>query len=164
METRGKEIENAGIRLKARTLFLPIDNRLFRLASLSGLMGPGMSGWMKKRSEIAAWQLGPASFAALPGEMYPEMVNGGVEVPKGNDFNLTHPVEHPSMRLAMPGEFKFVFGTTNDQIGYVIPKSQWDAEAPYSFQSKPQYGEENSLGPETGPILYQAFINLWKGM
>ncbi|MGE4568426.1 MAG: hypothetical protein AB7C90_04480 [Bacteroidales bacterium] len=164
LETQGKEVENAGIRLKVQTLFLPIDNPLFRWASLTGLMGRGMSGWMKKRSEIAGWQIGPASFATLPGEMYPEMVNGGVLALRGNDFNLTRPVEDPSMRRIMPGEFKFIFGTTNDEIGYVIPKSQWDAKPPYSFRSKPQYGEENSLGPETGPLLHRAFVDLWKAL
>jgi len=164
LEIHGKDVENTGIRLKVETIFLPIDNPLFRWASLTGMMGRGMSGWMKKRSEIAGWQLGPASFATLPGEMYPEMVNGGSLALRGNDFDLTRPAEEPSMRRIMPGEFKFVFGTTNDEIGYVIPKSQWDAKPPYSFRSKPQYGEENSLGPETGPLLHRAFLELWKDM
>ena len=154
--------ENMGIRLKVKTIYLPIANPLFRKAALIGLLRGGMSGWMKKRSEIAGWCLGPASFATLPGEMYPEMINGGVAALKGNDFNLDKPVEDPAMRVFMAGNYRFVFGTTNDQIGYVIPKSQWDVEPPFCFDSARQYGEENSLGPETGPILYSEFKALWK--
>ena len=158
----GKIVENVGIRLKVKTIYLPIENPIFRKAALIGLLRGGMSGWMKKRSEIAGWCIGPASFATLPGEMYPEMVNGVAVALNGNDFNLLKPVEDKALRAFMTGDYRFVFGTSNDQIGYVIPKSQWDMEPPFSFDSSKQYGEENSLGPETGPILYNEFKTLWK--
>jgi len=45
---------------------------------------------------------------------------------------------------------------SNDEIGYIIPKSQWDVEAPYTYEDdEAPYGEENSIGPETAPILYR---------
>jgi hypothetical protein len=56
----------------------------------------------------------------------------------------------------MPGKYKFVFGLANDEIGYIIPKSQWDMKAPYTYGRKDSpYGEENSLGPETASILHK---------
>ena len=56
----------------------------------------------------------------------------------------------------MPGKYKFVFGLANDEIGYIIPKSQWDVDAPYTYNRKDSpYGEENSLGPETAFILHK---------
>jgi hypothetical protein len=61
----------------------------------------------------------------------------------------------------MPGEYKFLLGLGNDEIGYILPKSQWDAEPPYTYgrDSNP-YGEIVSPGPETGPIYYRAVTEL----
>ena len=37
--------------------------------------------------------------------------------------------------------------------GDIIPNRQWDVEPPCCYsRKKPQYGESNSLGPETAPI------------
>jgi hypothetical protein len=61
----------------------------------------------------------------------------------------------------MPGRMKFVFGLANDEIGYIIPKSQWDREPPYLYGSeKPVYGEINSVGPETASLIHAALREL----
>ena len=55
----------------------------------------------------------------------------------------------------MPGRVKFVFGLANDEIGYIIPKSEWDEKPPYLFgSSKPVYGEINSVGPDTAGVIH----------
>ncbi len=90
---------------------------------------------MKMRSELAVFKIGPLSFATLPGEVYPEIINGGIEAPEGRDFNI-EPVEVPSVREMMKGKYKFIFGLANDEIGYIIPKSQWDAKAPYTYKKE----------------------------
>jgi len=60
------------------------------------------------------------------------------------------------MRELMPGRYRFVIGLANDEIGYIIPKSQWDVEEPYTYnRDDAPYGEENSIGPETAPILHR---------
>ena len=47
-----------------------------------------------------------------------------------------------------------IIGLGNDEIGYIMPKRQWDAKAPFCYgRKKDQYGEENSVGPDTGPIF-----------
>ena len=106
------------------------------------------------RTELAVFQVGPVTFVAVPGEIYPEIVNGGVESPPGADYDMD-PVEVPAVRNMMPGKFKFVLGLANDEIGYILPKSQWDSKAPFTYgrESSP-YGEENSAGPDTGPIIH----------
>jgi len=155
MEKPVEEVDTAGISLIVRTLSLPIDNTLFRLGTMFGILDRGTSGWMKMRSELSVFKIGPLSFATLPGEVYPEIVNGGVETPEGRDFNI-EPVEVPSVREMMPGKYKFIFCLANDEIGYIIPKSQWDAKAPFAYERKDSpYGEENSLGPETAPMLHK---------
>jgi regulation of enolase protein 1 (concanavalin A-like superfamily) len=87
-------------------------------------------------------------------------VNGGVERAPGGDFEL-EPVELPPIRELLPTGPQFVFGMANDEIGYIIPKSEWDRQPPYLYDStKPVYGEVNSVGPETAPILHRAFTEL----
>ncbi|MBD3275253.1 MAG: hypothetical protein GF372_08080 [Candidatus Marinimicrobia bacterium] len=116
------------------------------------------------RSEIAAFTLGPASFVTIPGEIYPEIMNGGVEVPEGADFSI-EPVETPPVRSVMPGEFRFLLGLANDEIGYILPKTQWDTKPPYTYgRNSNPYGEVVSLGPETGPIYYRAVSELLENL
>lgn len=153
MKNHPVQVEEAGINLRAKTFRLALDNSLFRLAALIGLMDADMSGWMKKRTEAAAWSIGPASFLTVPGEIYPEIVNGGIDALPGRDFEI-EPRETPPLRALMDKEFRFVMGLTNDEIGYIIPQSQWDVKPPFVYREKAYYGEENSLGPHTAPNLY----------
>ncbi|HOI48498.1 MAG TPA: hypothetical protein PK167_04290, partial [Prolixibacteraceae bacterium] len=154
-EKPSEVIDSAVISVVVRSVSLPIRNRLFRLATALGVMNRGTTGWMKMRSELAFIRVGPISMVTIPGEIYPELVNGGVEAPAGNDFGI-EPLEVPAIREMMPGKYKFVFGLANDEIGYIIPKSQWDVKAPYTYnRDNSPYGEENSLGPETASILHR---------
>jgi hypothetical protein len=155
MNNPEERIDTADIDLIVRTVELPIKNLLFRIGTAGGLIHRGTVGWMKMRSELSVFNLGPISFATLPGEAYPEMINGGVEAPEGADFGI-QPLEVPPVREMMKGKYKFIFCLANDEIGYIIPKSQWDEKAPYTYGRKDApYGEENSLGPETAPLLYR---------
>jgi len=154
------EISRGGITLRARSTELTLKNKLFRLGLALGVIDRGMTGWMRFRSEIAYWRLGPASFLHHPGEMYPEIADGGIEAPVGQDFAID-PVEVTPLRQIMHGEYRFIAGLSNDMIGYIIPKSQWDEKLPYTYgyESRP-YGEINSLGPETGPVIHAALKRL----
>ena len=61
----------------------------------------------------------------------------------------------------MDGKFKFVLGLANDEIGYIIPKSEWDEKPPYLYNADHSpYGEVNSIGPETGPLIYHHLVSL----
>lgn len=162
MEQATEVIDSASISMVVRTLSLPIDNKLFRLATALGVMDRGTSGWMKMRSELSVIQVGPVSMVTIPGEAYPELINGEIEAPEGRDFDIA-PQEIPVVRDMMPGKYKFVFGLANDEIGYIIPKSQWDVKAPYSYNRKDSpYGEENSLGSETASILHRNIQEMLK--
>lgn len=155
MEKPLEILDSASISLIVKTVEFPIDNTLFKLGSMLGVLDRGTVGWMKMRSEVSACRIGPLTIVTIPGEPYPELINGGIEAPEGNDFGI-QPQELPVVRDMMPGKYKFVFGLANDEIGYIIPKSQWDVEAPYTYGRKDSpYGEENSLGPETASILHR---------
>ena len=51
-----------------------------------------------------------------------------------------------------------IIGLANDEVGYILPKRQWDEKPPFTYGRKTApYGEVNSLGPDTGPTLCDAF-------
>lgn len=154
------ELRHGSLAVRARSLPIPLDNPpLFLLASL-GVVQRGFVEWGALRTEIAAIRLGPASFLAVPGEIYPELVNGGIESPPGRDFEDAPP-EEPPLRALMPGRFRFVIGLANDAIGYIVPKSEWDDEPPWLYgEEEETYGEVVSLGPETAPSLHAAMAAL----
>ena len=67
----------------------------------------------------------------------------------------------PAIKPQMTAPFRMLFGLANDEIGYIIPKSEWDEKAPW-LQNAPKrwYGEVNSIGPEAAPMIAAAFAAL----
>ena len=153
-------LKEGSISLVANTFEIPLHNPIFRLGASLGILDRGMTGIFRVQSEVAAIKIGPAMFVTTPGEIYPEIVNGGIEAPEGRDFNI-QPIEVPPIRKAMNAEYKFVLGLANDEIGYIIPKSEWDEKAPHIYEYKASpYGEINSMGPETAPIVHKQIIKI----
>ena len=150
--------------IRAKTIALQMDNSLFQLAAFVGIFDRGFVGWKQIRSEVASWKLGPATFVHVPGELYPEILYGGIESPKGGDFQLA-PVEVPALREKIPGKYVFFSGMSNDMIGYIVPKSQWDVNPPFTYDYKERpYGEINSLGPETAPKIHGEVLGVLKDL
>jgi hypothetical protein len=116
------------------------------------------------RSEVGYLSLGQLDIAVIPGEIYPELVLGKVQDPAdpGADYP-TAPAE-PAVYAQMKGRHKMIIGLGNDELGYIIPKRQWDEQKPYCYGlKKSQYGEINSVGPEAAPILCGIFRDLAVG-
>ncbi|UCF35522.1 MAG: hypothetical protein JSU96_11820 [Acidobacteriota bacterium] len=154
------EIHEASLAVRAKTIPFPIENPILQFGAAIGVIDRGFIGWSTLRTEVAAFTLGEISFITVPGEIYPEIIEGGIESPPGQDF-LIEPVEIPPVREKMPGRYRFVLGLANDEIGYIIPKSEWDEDAPYLYNAEESpYGEINSPGPETGPILHREILSL----
>jgi hypothetical protein len=148
------------IGIQAQTISAPLDNVGFLLAPVIGLMDRGHERWKVMRTEVGLVTLGDISFACIPGEIYPEIVNGGIETPPGADYPIA-PVEVPPIRELMPGKIKFIFGLANDEIGYLIPKSEWDRQPPYLYNSTGHlYGEVNSVGPDAAGAVHQGIKEL----
>lgn len=150
-----ERIENPAITVRAKTFNFKVQNTLFRLGGLLGVLKRGFVNFNEMRSEVNLVTLGDVSLLTVPCELNPEIANGGVETPEGRDFP-GEVIEAPPFRQLMPGKYKFVLGLANDEIGYVMPRSHWDAKKPHTFGNKKAfYGEVNSLGPDTGPTLYR---------
>jgi hypothetical protein len=93
--------------------------------------------------------------ALVPGELYPELSVGGVERYSGADFPDA-PIETPIKQL-MTADFKMLVGLADDEIGYIIPKAEWDEKEPWlNGAPKAWYGEVNSVGPEAAPLIVSA--------
>jgi hypothetical protein len=168
--------------VRSREVFLPMDNRLFELARRLGVLRRDAYLWagdpyrakkadpaeakkrIATRTEVGWLRLGQLEVAAISGEIYPELVLGKVQDPPdpGADFPKA-PVE-PAIYAQMRGPHRMILGLANDEIGYIIPRRQWDEKPPFCYgRKKKQYGEVNSLGPQTAPLLCEAFRDLVKG-
>ncbi len=159
-----KSITNPVLTLHAKSFRFRIQNKYFKLGALVGVFDRSFFRISWIRSEVDLMTIGPAWFVSIPGEVNPEIINGGIETPPGRDFEISS-VEVPPLRELMKGEINFVIGLANDEVGYIMPKTHWDAKAPYTYgTSEPMYGEINSLGPETGPELHRQIKGLIDSM
>lgn len=108
-------------------------------------------------TEVAYIRLGELQVACIPGEIYPESVYGKIQDPidAGADFQDAPP--EPSIVEVLPGEKILIIGLANDELGYLVPKRQWDRAKPFAYgRQQDQYGEENSVGSDAAPIIYGA--------
>jgi hypothetical protein len=170
------------IEARQKGILVPVANELYKLGWRVGVLERTFYLWENDpysarpveakdltkpgaiRTEVGYLRLGDVEVAVIPGEIYPELVLGKVQDPAdpGADFQDA-PIE-PAIYSQMGGKYKMLIGLGNDEIGYILPKRQWDAKAPYCYgRNKDQYGEENSVGPEAGPVLCKAFADLVKG-
>ena len=161
------EETNPSIEILSREVEFGITNWMLALATITGVFDSSPSfhlsrPFIRYTSEVAWLKLGQATITGIPGELYPEIAVGGIENPQGADYALD-PVEVPPLREAMSGEVNLMVNLANDAIGYIIPKSEWDNEAPWIYGATEEtYGEIVSLGEETGPTLHRQLLNLFQ--
>jgi hypothetical protein len=175
--TKGKPIQLTPIQVHQRDLFLPVDNKLYQLARQLGIFNREVYLWTNNpdkaelavkpepgqalcvRTEVGWIRLGDdLDIAAIPGEIYPELVLDKVTDPAEKEADFPDAPIEPAIYKHLRGPHRMLIGLANDEIGYNIPKRQWDEKPPYCYgQKKAPYGEINSLGPNTAPLLCKAF-------
>ncbi|MBI4864287.1 MAG: hypothetical protein HY815_29120 [Candidatus Riflebacteria bacterium] len=179
-----RELRRQRLELNRSTLHVPMENPVYRAAlaigvierqvfsgdaPLTGLLGSLAGGSV--RTEIGIHRIGELVIGAVPGELYPELAVGTYQEPQDPAADFPGARREPALRPLLESlagspdgpRCAFVVGLANDEIGYIIPRSQWDDRAPYCYgRSRSQYGEGNSLGPRTAPILMEAFQQLAK--
>lgn len=100
-----------------------------------------------------------AEIVTIPGEAFPEAVNGDITRYRGADYPDA-PLEVP-LRTILRTKYQFVLGLANDELGYLIPKAEWDEQPPWLQNSpQPYYGEINSVGPEAAAVVLRAIGTL----
>lgn len=167
---------------RRREVLIPVDNNLYRLAWKFGTLNRPLYAWnddptpkeftvakdiskpVAVKTEVGYLKLGELEVAVIPGEIYPELVLGKVQTPADPGADFPDAPAEPAIYDQLKGKHRMLIGLGNDELGYFIPKRQWDEKAPFCYGlSKPQYGEANSVGPNTAPILCRAFQELVKG-
>ena len=149
---------------------IPVANQAFLGASAADLF--------RGRKQMAAEKLSvsPVGYLALrvggkpvlevaliPGELYPELSVGGV-VPNDPGADLPGAPVEPPIKAMFTAPYRMLFGLANDEIGYIIPKSQWDEKPPFTFGAKKSwYGEVNSVGPDAAPVIAKTMQDLVRG-
>jgi hypothetical protein len=167
------------IEVRSRQVYIPLDNKGYQALRRIGTLKREAFLWVDNpdkaepagdkeankrvalQTEVAWLHFGELDIAAIPGEIYPELVLDKVQDPPdpGADFPDA-PIE-PAIYKQMKGPHRMLIGLANDEIGYIIPKRQWDEKPPFCYGRKAaQYGEINSVGPDTAPILCKAFADL----
>lgn len=133
-----------------------LHNTLFQYYKFLGILGnpvrQTLSGDYLLTTELTLIRLGDLTLALLPGEVFPELVNGtGKESdpPALKDLAKQYGVED-----------LMVIGLANDEIGYILPPSdfQLDDSLPYLQKAEgDHYEETNSVGPDCTRALADAF-------
>jgi hypothetical protein len=167
---------------RTRDVHIPVDNRVYQLGTSIGVLKRPIYLWedtpypakpqivktVEKRcairTEVGYMKLGDLEVAVIPGEIYPELVLGKVQDPADPNADFPNAPVEPSIYGQLKAKHKMLIGLGNDETGYFIPKRQWDEKPPFAYGlTKTQYGEVNSCGPETAPIICKAFADLVNG-
>jgi hypothetical protein len=160
-----KQSPKPAITVHSTEIELGIENFMLSLGTLLGVIDTDpkfslMPPFIRYLSEVAFIQLGGATITGVPGELYPEIAVGGIENPIGADYVIA-PQEVPHLRSQFPDKLNLMVNLANDSIGYIIPKSEWDKDAPWIYgENEETYGEAVSLGPNTALIVHENLIKL----
>jgi len=161
-QERSKAARVDSILYRENMVRFPVSNAGFRMASQLGLFGgrkPIKDGGTESPVgylRIARGARPVVEAALVPGELYPELSVGGTVCEANADFPSA-PAEAPLKKM-LSAPYRMLFGLANDEIGYILPKCQWDEKPPFTFgASRPWYGEVNSTGPDAAPVLEAAF-------
>jgi len=151
------------LRVHSRVFEVPVTNRPLVFGAAIGVLDRDVKhGWgARTETEVALLEVGGLWIVCVPGELYPEIAVGGIVNPEGADYEM-EPLEVPPLRSAMSGRVNMMVNLANDAIGYLIPKSEWDASRPYLYRAEEDtYGEIVSAGPDTAGLVHGALMELF---
>jgi len=145
-----QDVTRGAISFRARTLTVPDAGRGERTTEIAFL-------------RLASGGEPVLDLACVPGTPFPELVNGGIESPQDSGSDLQGAPTETALRSLMPAPIKMVAGGCGDDLGEILPASEWDARPPFAYglESAPP-GEERSAGPQTAPLLWRAFAELMR--
>ena len=148
------------IKVRRREITLPLENQKFKAALAAGLLDsplqsvesrvpvPGKSALTRPpdgpsspaapptvylSTEIACIRMGDAEIVTVPGELLP--------------------MPGLALRAAMHGNYRFIFGLGQDELGYILDASDFDRELYH-------YERGMSVGKQTWPLLFQPLKEL----
>ncbi|MFT5683549.1 MAG: hypothetical protein ACI8RZ_004481 [Myxococcota bacterium] len=182
--------ESPELALRARTFQLPIDNIAFQAAFLLDMFRRPVYGVDTADlafdddnvplllTEVDLLDVGPIRMLSIPGELLPELALGGYDESEGHPFtpletlvdadnpnppDLSAAPEGPYLFERMGGQYNWIIGLGNDEVGYIVPAYNYKIHESTPYLQEPDgdhYEETNSLGPQTTPLIEAAVIEL----
>lgn len=118
----------------AKTVRVPIDNPIFRAIVAASPIGYDLADDSIAPLQMNVVNLGNAQMLTIPGEALP---------------NIGY-----YLKRKMHGEHNMILGLTNDHIGYILVKEDWDSFERYAYITR------SCMGEMTGAILIKAGLGL----
>lgn len=155
------------MQMSRRIFTVPLDNPAFLLYRFLGILNnraveaESATGYGVE-TELSVWMLDDVALTLIPGEIFPELVSGllfGDANPSGKN-----PKQLSVIAREYGIEKLLVIGLANDEIGYIVPPSDFlvNKEKPYldkivDYKGENHYEETNSVGPLTADCIAAAF-------
>jgi hypothetical protein len=162
------DLTNGAIAFRTATALLAVDGSVLREAFRTGRRRGHVDASGRLVSEVGLLTLSSAGgpileVACLPGAIYPELINGGIQEPQDPAADRPgDPAEAP-VRSILRAPLRLVAGACGDDLGDIIPASEWDEKPPFAYGLKTaQRGEESSPGPGTARTLLKSLADLMR--
>jgi len=162
------DVTSGAIAFRAAPAPVPIDNAAYHESLATGGRRGRLDAAGRLASEVALLTLssgaGPVmEIACLPGAIYPELVDGGIQEPQDTAADRPGEPRETPVRSILRAPIRLVAGACGDDLGDIIPASEWDEKPPFAYGLKAaQRGEESSPGPRTAGILLRALADLMR--
>ncbi|WP_372366996.1 hypothetical protein [Candidatus Uabimicrobium sp. HlEnr_7] len=172
--------ENLFVSAKTEKIKVKLDNDLFRMAFLAGFIGfdkrefeGDIAGEAFLKTQVSRIDIGPAQFACVPGEIFPELTIG---LPKDfyskNGKYFKEPQHHKtggdfkvakSVKSMMTAKYKFIIGLSDDSIGYMVAPCDFllDENYPWIESAPDHYEETQSVGIQAVPKVMEGLSKLF---
>ena len=147
----------------SKEVVLPVDNNVYVISTFLGTLETktlprGGRHRLSMVTEAGLLKLGGLPIFLVPGELFPELAYGGAT---GNT------ALNPVTLAGIAGEAFLIFGLCNDEIGYIVPPSDFFLHESYPYlrrgvdaTGRSHYEETNSVGPLTAPLVIGALEEL----
>ena len=123
---KGEWSEVRGIEVKKADLRVPMDNQGYTFLMEKGVL-PMPAAWktskgMQVVTKIYSIRLGDAQILTAPGELFPEVFYGVAQYRRKDCAAAdTGRKAEPAIQPLMTAKYKFIFGLSPDELGYLVP-------------------------------------------
>ncbi|MFX0182140.1 MAG: hypothetical protein ACFE95_03565 [Candidatus Hodarchaeota archaeon] len=141
--------------VERKTLTVPLENMGFYFLMTMGILerpepwySPSISLFGSIMTEVNVINIGEAQMVTMPGEVLPSIGHRLKEV--------------------MTGKYNFQIGMGNDELGYIIPKEEWDYSGywtmtPYGPVWEGKYEESMAIGDDIGEVMENTLLEMLNG-
>lgn len=160
------------MRFVSESFSVPLDNPVFVTYKFLGILnnraekGTGATGY-NVLTELCLLKLGDILITLIPGEIFPELVLGGMFARTVKDAVNPRPLKDIAAEYGY--DSLLLIGLANDELGYIVPPSDFllNEKLPYIERTRDSRGEDhyeetNSVGPECAVKIAEAFENALK--